>query len=343
MTQETTQAASRGSIRDEHGFEFRGTADEYFRIWIVNVCLTIVTLGIYSPWAKVRTGRYFAASTRLAGASFSYLADPIAILKGRLIVLGSLGLYALTPLVSPFLQPVLGVALAAAVPWAITRSLSFKAHNTAWRNIRFAFGARYGEAFAAYIGFPLAGVLTLGVLYPYAVFRQRQFIVDHAAFGTTRFAFASTSAAFYRVFGMLLTFALACVALVAALVAAGGEETGPALALGTLAPCYFGAFAYVAARITNLTYEGTKLGEHRLSSRVPALGLAWIYMSNALAILLSLGLLIPWSHVRLARFRLAHMSLFSTGSLEEFAATQGGDVSSLGAEFGEAFDIDVGL
>jgi uncharacterized membrane protein YjgN (DUF898 family) len=39
-------------------FEFRGTGGEYFRIWIVNLLLTILTLGIYSAWAKVRQLRY---------------------------------------------------------------------------------------------------------------------------------------------------------------------------------------------------------------------------------------------------------------------------------------------
>jgi uncharacterized membrane protein YjgN (DUF898 family) len=38
----------------EHSFQFRGRTDEYFRIWIVNIALTIVTLGIFSAWAKVR-------------------------------------------------------------------------------------------------------------------------------------------------------------------------------------------------------------------------------------------------------------------------------------------------
>ncbi len=32
-------------------FSFTGTPREYFGIWIVNVLLTILTLGIYSAWA----------------------------------------------------------------------------------------------------------------------------------------------------------------------------------------------------------------------------------------------------------------------------------------------------
>ncbi len=40
-------------------FEFTGEGSEYFRIWIVNVFLSVITLGIYSAWAKVRRMRYF--------------------------------------------------------------------------------------------------------------------------------------------------------------------------------------------------------------------------------------------------------------------------------------------
>ena len=64
---------------------FSGRTGEYFGIWFVNLLLGIVTLGIYSAWGKVRTERYFYGNTALAGSSFDYLADPIAILKGRLI------------------------------------------------------------------------------------------------------------------------------------------------------------------------------------------------------------------------------------------------------------------
>ncbi|MGH7460351.1 MAG: DUF898 family protein, partial [Longimicrobiales bacterium] len=77
--------------------QFSGRAGEYFGIWLVNVLLSIVTFGIYSAWAKVRTEQYFYANTRLAGASFEYLARPLSILKGRLIafaVVASLGLSA---------------------------------------------------------------------------------------------------------------------------------------------------------------------------------------------------------------------------------------------------------
>ena len=47
--------------------------------------LSIVTLGIFSAWAKVRNKQYFYRNTLVDGSSFEYLASPIAILKGRII------------------------------------------------------------------------------------------------------------------------------------------------------------------------------------------------------------------------------------------------------------------
>src|SRR5881628_3802979 len=73
-----------------HPVQFTATTGEYFRIWIVNMALTIVTLGIYSAWAKVRKRRYLYGHTRIAGEGFEYRAKALPILKGRLIALGVL-------------------------------------------------------------------------------------------------------------------------------------------------------------------------------------------------------------------------------------------------------------
>ena len=39
--------------------KFKGKAAEYFGIWIVNLLLTVITIGIYGAWAKVRKKKYF--------------------------------------------------------------------------------------------------------------------------------------------------------------------------------------------------------------------------------------------------------------------------------------------
>ena len=63
-------------------FEFTGASGEYFKIWVVNVFLIILTLGIYSAWAKVRKKQYFYRNTLLLDSPFDYLADPKKYSKG---------------------------------------------------------------------------------------------------------------------------------------------------------------------------------------------------------------------------------------------------------------------
>ena len=65
--------------------QFKGTGTEYFKIWIVNVLLCIVTIGIYYPWAKVRTRRYFYANTEYADRYFDYHATGKQLFFGYLI------------------------------------------------------------------------------------------------------------------------------------------------------------------------------------------------------------------------------------------------------------------
>ena len=54
------------------GLEFHGEGMEYFRIWIVNIFLSIITLGIFSAWAKVRREQYFYGNLRLGEQHFAY-------------------------------------------------------------------------------------------------------------------------------------------------------------------------------------------------------------------------------------------------------------------------------
>jgi predicted Zn-dependent protease len=66
---------------------FQGKTSEYFGIWIVNILLSLVTIGIYSAWAKVRREKYFYNNTLIENVGFDYHAKPISILKGRIIAL----------------------------------------------------------------------------------------------------------------------------------------------------------------------------------------------------------------------------------------------------------------
>src|SRR4030095_13742471 len=103
----------------ELALQFNGNAGEYFRIWAVNLCLSLLTLGIFSAWAKVRRKRYFYSSTTLDGTPFQYVGQPGPILRGRIAAAALFGLYyASTHFVISLLPYVLAVA-AVLAPWVL--------------------------------------------------------------------------------------------------------------------------------------------------------------------------------------------------------------------------------
>jgi uncharacterized membrane protein YjgN (DUF898 family) len=65
--------------------QFTANGSDYFPIWITNLLLTIVTFGIYGPWAKVRREKFFHQHTIIDGDALDYHGNPVKILIGRII------------------------------------------------------------------------------------------------------------------------------------------------------------------------------------------------------------------------------------------------------------------
>ena len=151
-TETTTMITPRAaSLKTEHPLEFSGQTGEFFGIWIVNILLSILTLGIYSAWAKVRTKQYFYGNTQLDGSAFEYTADPVRILKGRVLAVIALVAYSLVGEVWPNLSGIAFLVLMALLPAVIVMSQSFRMRNTRWRGIRFAFERDYQNAYRLFV------------------------------------------------------------------------------------------------------------------------------------------------------------------------------------------------
>lgn len=145
-----------------HHFEFTGKTKAFFAIWIVNILLTIVTLGIYSAWATVRTNKYFYNNTSLDGDHFDYLAKPISILIGRIIAVIGLGVWAFINVSNPAAGGALMLLILALFPVLYVRSVGFQLKMTKYRDIRFNFIGSYGQAYIATLLKPLAAYIVVG-------------------------------------------------------------------------------------------------------------------------------------------------------------------------------------
>jgi len=328
-------------------FTFTGNAREYFGIWIVNTLLRIITLGIYSSWAKVRKRRYFYANTLLNDAPFDYLADPMAILKGWFIAGAFFGLYSIASQVSPILAVVFMFIMFGLLPWVVVRSRIFNLRNSSHRNIRFGFTPDYREAYRVFLWWQLLIPLTLGILAPYVVWRQKRFLVEQSSYGSTRFSFHATSREYYRVFKPLFIMIPLLVISFASLASLGPQVKNNPLAMlvpSILFPVvYIVAVVYMPTALANLTWNSTSIGSHRFVSTLRARDIAWIYFSSAVAILLSLGMLAPWAAVRLARYRLDRLKLSGAGDLAVVTAAAAEATSATGEELGDMLGYDFGL
>jgi uncharacterized membrane protein YjgN (DUF898 family) len=334
-------------------FEFTGRAGEYFGIWIVNLVLTVLTLGIYSAWAKVRTERYFYAHTRLDGSPFEYLAKPITILKGRLIAYALvLGLTIGLKFQILWLAIPIYLVLLIAFPWLIWLSMRFRARYSSWRGLRFGFLGTVGESYVNFMLWPIVSVFTLNLLSPWVRMQQQQYMATSHRFGGFRFGFAGDAGDYYKPFLLALAagfmvfiaFAILMAATAASLGRGGGDP--PVAAFVPIALMYAAFLCipiYLRIQYTNLMWRAARLDRHRFTSTLRARDMLWLYFSNGVAILCTVGLAVPWAMIRMARYRAEHMQMDAAGTLDQFVAEAGGSSGAAGAELVDALDLDLDL
>lgn len=336
-------------------FQFTGSGEAYFRIWIVDLVLSVLTLGVYSAWAKVRRKRYFHQHTLLNGHNFDYLADPAAILKDRLIIIfGALFAAALALNSLPWLSLIPLGLLLLAMPWLLLRSLQFDASNSGYRGLRFDFKGDLGEAFRIFVGWGALALLSLGVMLPYLLFRKTAFIAGNHAYGAIRASFKGRGRSYYRIFlnAGLILFAPLVVIVAGGVILATILHEGPVdlpelfgiLGLGlvlmyAVVPV---AAGYTRARIARLTFMGTRFGGLRFAGRHTARGLIRLYVTNLLLIVLTLGLYIPWARVRSLRYWLGNLAVIGPArGLDDFVAAASERVVTTDAAMADGYALEM--
>ncbi len=338
---------------------FTGSGAEYFRIWVVNVFLTVATLGLYTAWAKVRTRRYFYANTLLAGHPFDYLADPWAIFKGYVIIFVAFAIYQASQGVVPPLAAAAAILFYLIFPFLMYKSLRFFAHNSSHRNIRMVFSGTLGESYLVYLLFPLLLPVTLGLLYPYWAYRRKRYLLDNLAYGSSGFRFEGRAGAFYGIYSLAAFFYVALAGLAIAAIFSmvtrvrGLDLSSPEMQVITgvvpvvLTLAFVGVSAvaqqWIYARVTNYAWSQTRIGDLRFDSRINPWKLAWIRLSNLALMGLTLGVFIPWARVRRTRYLLDSLTVAAPAGLDAFHGGISPDVSAFGEAAMDFFDFEIGL
>lgn len=335
--------------------EFSGQAGEFFGIWIVNIFLSIITLGIYSAWAKVRTNQYFYGHTRLDGQAFRYLAKPMQILKGRLLALAVFIGFFLLSSVSPILAVLLVFAFIFLMPLLIVLGMRFKMRMTGYRNVRFDFHGDYAGAFVTFFLLPILAVITLYLAMPWVLKKMDEFLYDNISFGGNSLTVNTRTSSYYDA-SLLAVAAVIGVFMVLGMVAAalfsGGlltQLSGAGITF-TIAIFvgYWLAFALASAiynaMIRNHIFESCQFENlASFQSNVQVLPYLWLNVTNLLAMVVTLGLAYPWAKIRKARY-LAGVTMVSiSDTADQLIDNVQSHTGAFGEEAADFFDIDVSL
>lgn len=339
--------------------KFHGNGTEFFAIWIVNMLLTIVTFGIYSAWATVRTNRYFYSNTEIAGHRLAYLAMPMQILIGRLIAFALFAVVFIASSFSPIIAISVSLIFTLFIPIIIVMGIRFRMRMMAYRNVRFNFTKRYGRAFVVFLLFPLLGLLSLYLAFPWVLKKMDEFLYENMTYGNKEFKPSLQTSEYYvaSILTSIITFGGFMVFGILAAIAAGtgmidGGNAGSALSLsiasvvGVLAYLFILVLAYsfYQAYIRNHVYNNMQIQDVAIfSSDLKVMDLVYLSVTNYLMLIFTLGMAFPWVKVRTTRLLSNATEMTILKGIEDVVAESGGHDSAIADELIGAFDIDISI
>lgn len=221
---ETTTTVNSGTPGFKPGpklFSFHGNAGDLFRIYIVNMLLTIVTLGIYYPWAKAAMMRYNYGETAFEGSRFAFHGTGkemfIGMLKAILAFGGLVAVYQALVIYGVMTQNpgimLIGVLIFLVgflflIPLAIVGSLRYRASRSSWRSIHFSYNGTYSSMLKICLRDGFLTIITFGIYASWMIVNIYNEIFDNLKIGNLRFKFTGSGGELFgiRFVGTLLTY-----------------------------------------------------------------------------------------------------------------------------------------
>ncbi|WDE03367.1 DUF898 domain-containing protein [Thalassomonas viridans] len=334
--------------------KFHGKTREYYAIWIVNLLLSIVTLGIYSAWAKVRTQRYFFANTEIDNHRFTYLAEPLQILKGRIIALVVFGGFFLLSTLSPLMAGIFMLFWLAAVPWLVCKSVQFNMRMTGYRNIRFNFHGQYLRALVVFVIYPILSLFTLYLTMPMALKTIDEFLCKNISYGDKRINTNLSYGSYYKAaFGSfiiaVIIFGLGFTIFAPDMSQFADPEQAPGLMfqLGLMAAylvVFIIAGSFYTKVVRNHMFANSQLEDiANFNSSVGLGSLVALRTTNLLALICTLGLAFPWIKIRNSRYFCQHTQIQVLPGADSVVADQAQGANAIGDEVSEIFDMDIAI
>jgi uncharacterized membrane protein YjgN (DUF898 family) len=322
------------SVRPEAGGEtryatkFHGSGTELAVIVLKNVLLSILTLGVYSFWGKVRVRQFLWQSTEFHGNRLVYHGTGKELLLGWLKVIGLFVAFQVTVTLLTRLAPLLGILAAGAgglavlwvIGYAVYASQRYLYSRTTWRGIRFGMEANAGDFAVAFLGGYVLTVLTLGLYAPVWQNRLYRIRMNNSRVGGLQVRFTGTDGDAFVMFIKALPLII--------------------MTLGLYAPWYLAALKRWRAAHTWIGGDG--IGAARGELTLTGGEYFMLILMNVLCILLTAGLAASWVIAHNLAFL---MQRFSCVGQVDFAQVKQrpSDGSATAEGFADVLDVGFGV
>ena len=322
---------------------FTGRTADYWRIWTVNLTLNVLTLGLYSPWAKLRKMRWFASHTEMLGDRFDFQADPLRLLLGRLVALVLFVLYGHVFQFSKWAGVSFAVAMLVISPVLFASAQRFKLRASSWRGIQFDFHVSTKACYAGCTPILMIWLVPWAVLHtvplggwtwavfllpwlalPWAHARRKAMQHRRSSFLGRSFQFDTVTESFYFnylfLIGLALGVALVLGVAVSLLKGWAGIGNNVHILIGMVLVAlvfYMLTWPLFAARQQKLVWDNTRWGDVQFVCDIRTKDALRLVIRHGPLVLLSAGLWWPVAAVAWARLRVQAIALTSERDLEE--------------------------
>jgi uncharacterized membrane protein YjgN (DUF898 family) len=350
---------------------FEGDPWSLAGLGVFNFFLSIITLGIYGFWGRTEVRRRIWSSVRLNGEPLEYTGRGKELFLGFIIVFGcfllplSLLVFAVQILAGPEFAPLVLLPFYIIFPFlfglAVYRTRRYRLSRTRWRGIRGALvGSPASYAWGHYWTM-LASFFAGGWLTPWRANYLYRRITNDTRFGDRAFVYKGQAGPLYPPFALAWLGGIVVLMLYTGMIFGyigmnperftAPAETGQPFQLtwlenlGLFASVILLIFIYALfagwynARMLNQFTNNTKYQGLSFKLNVKIWGLVWLFVSNQLISILSLGMLTPVAEARSAKYVIDHMSTEGLLDVDGIAQSQAA-LDKSGEGLAEAFDVD---
>jgi uncharacterized membrane protein YjgN (DUF898 family) len=313
---------------EEKRFKYFGAGLEFAIIYFKNILLTIITMGLYYPWAKVELLKYHYQSTELDNSRFLFHATGKEVFKGFIKIYAILiALYAFLIYASQTQNLTLITTasilfymfLLLLIPLAIHGSVRYRASRSSWKGIHFKYLGDRKELFLLFIKGLFLTIITLGIYGAWLQVDLRKYVLRNLYFGDLSFRFNGSGG---QLFWVTVKFILLIY-----------------ITLGIYGFWYYKNIIKFYVDNLEISQNGKPVN---FECNIKTADIVELLVINFLLLVFSLGLATPWVTVRTFKFILRFITIkegLDTESIQQVSYDDYDDAT--GDDFMDFLDFDL--